>query len=98
MILSGPYSSFRSIVMNRFYDTKFILSAVPEALTAYDLPDLAAAFAPGKLFIADMTDGNGKYQNINDDLEIIKKAYQRKNAAGMLRIEPDLSVVDEWIR
>lgn len=98
MILSGPYSSYRSIVMNRYYDTKFILSTVPKALTEYDLPDLAAAFAPRKLFITGMTDGNGKNLNIKDDIDIIMSGYNKKNAAGMLRIEPGLSLVYEWLK
>ncbi len=59
MILVEPYSSFRSIVMNRFYNPQFILSTVPGALRAYDLPDLAASFAPRRLFISGTIDGNG---------------------------------------
>lgn len=98
MILAEPYSSFRSIVMNRFYNTKFILSAVPAGLTAYDLPDLVAAFAPRKLFIAGMTDANGTNTDINDDIQIIRNEYSRKNAVDRLRIEADLSSVNSWLK
>lgn len=98
MVVMEPYSSFASIVMNRFYNTKFILSTIPEALTEYDLPDLAAAFAPRKLFIAGMTDGNGTPLNISTDIEIIKAEYMRKNAAERLKIETDLSSIEAWLK
>lgn len=47
--LIEPYSSYRSIVMNRFYISAFIPSTVPGAIQAYDLPDLAANLAPRML-------------------------------------------------
>ena len=98
MVLAEPYSSFSSIVMNRNYNTRFILSTIPEALTRYDLTDLAAAFAPRKLFIAGMTDGNGTSFNLNNDTDIIKSEYLRKNAVERLKIQPDLSGIDEWLK
>jgi hypothetical protein len=98
MVLAEPYSSFSSIVMNRNYNTRFILSTIPEALTRYDLPDLAAAFAPRKLFIAGMTDGNGTSFNLNNDTDVIKSEYLRKNAAERLKIQSDLSGIDEWLK
>jgi len=47
--LIEPYSSYRSIVMNRFYISAFIPSTVPGAIQAYDLPDVAANLAPRML-------------------------------------------------
>ena len=76
--LIESYSSYQSIVMNRFYDPKFVHSMVPGALKAYDLPDLAASLAPRKLLMANVTDGNGKntdVESINKDLDLIKTAY-----------------------
>jgi hypothetical protein len=87
--LIEPYSSYRSIVMNRFYNPKFVHSIVPGALNAYDLPDLAASLAPRKLLMANVTDGNGKrtdVESINKDLNIIKTAYRFKNADGQFNI------------
>ncbi|MCE5345512.1 MAG: alpha/beta hydrolase family protein [Bacteroidales bacterium] len=87
--LVEPYSSYSSIVMNRFYKTGFVHSLVPGALTAYDLPDLAASLAPRKLMIAGMTDGNGKTadtENINNDLDIIKNAFLYNNANSQLSV------------
>ncbi|MBN1183855.1 MAG: hypothetical protein JXB49_16300 [Bacteroidales bacterium] len=105
--LIESYSSYRSIVMNRFYDPSFVHSTVPGALKAYDLPDLAASLAPRKLMIAGVTDGSGKdtdTENINIDLAIIKIAYQNKKADGQLNIvylkptEKPYDLYMEWIK
>ena len=105
--LIEPYSSYRSIVMNRFYIPAFIHSAVPGSLKAYDLPDLAATLAPRKLLMAGVTDGYGKNtdtESIDKDLAVIKTAYQNKNAAGQLNIvsiEPTeklFNLLMEWIK
>jgi len=87
--LIEPYSSYQSIVMNRTYYQGFVLNLVPGALTAYDLPDLAACLAPRKLMMSGVTDGNGNnsdLETINKDLLIINNAYQSKNAPEQLRI------------
>jgi len=83
VVLFEPYTSFRSIVMARYYNPQFIPGTVPGALMEYDLPDLAASLAPGKLFIAGVTDGFGSTNDtagINKDIGIIKKAYQQHNS------------------
>jgi hypothetical protein len=91
--LLEPYSSYRSIVMNPQYEADFLHSTVPGAIGVYDLPDLAAFLAPGKLLMIGVTDGSGDNTNtedINKDLSVIKAAYQNKNANGDLQIEPAL--------
>jgi hypothetical protein len=89
IILFEPYSSYLSIAMNRFYNPVLISSTVPAALTAYDLPDLAASLAPRKIFIADITDTGPvasdtlyKYEDYN----IVKTAYRNRQADGQLNI------------
>jgi hypothetical protein len=87
--LIEPYSSYRALAMNHYYNTAYVHSAVPAALTAYDLPDLAASLAPRKLMIADARDGAGNKTDstiINEDLSIIKAAYHYKNADENLEI------------
>jgi len=105
--LIEPYSSYRSIVMNRFYNSSFIHGAVPGALKAYDLPDLAASLAPRKLMMAGVTDGDGKNtdnESINKDLSIIKTAYHSKkadvqlNIISMNTIEKPNDFLIEWIK
>lgn len=87
--LIEPYASYRSVVMDRFYNPAFIPGTVPGALKAYDLPDLAASLAPRKLMIVDVTNGTGNTpdpENIHEDISFIRAAYQSRNAGGQLHI------------
>ncbi|MEO8962730.1 MAG: acetylxylan esterase [Ginsengibacter sp.] len=86
--LIEPFSSYLSIVKNRFYKPNFIPGAVPAALETYDLPDLAASLAPRKLMIAGSTDasGNSGADGIREDLQVISNAYHVRNADDQLNI------------
>jgi hypothetical protein len=87
--LVEPLISYQSIVMNRFYDPKFIHNSIPGCLKAYDLPDLAASLAPRKLMMVDITDNMGEklaLENAADDLLIIRAAYHAGNADEQLSI------------
>ena len=89
--LIEPYSSFRSIVMNRNYDPHFIQSTVAGSIGIYDLPDLAASLAPRKLLIAGITDGTGNSGNTSDidqDLSVIKAAYDKRKIEQLQIIQP----------
>ena len=105
--LIEPYSSYLSIIMNRFYNPAFVHSTVPGALQAYDLPDLAASLAPRKLMMASITDGSGSTadnEGINKDLDIIKTTYHYRNADRQLNIvslkpnEKPFDIFTEWIK
>jgi hypothetical protein len=94
VILVDPFCSYRSIVMNRFYNHSYIQSAVPGALKSYDLPDLAASLAPARLIIAGIKDGSGKTDDVDGIIEatgIIRNSYNRKNAADQLTLLPEKS-------
>jgi hypothetical protein len=103
--LIEPYSSYRSVAMNRLYDPKFINSLVPAALEFYDLPDLAASLAPRQLMIVGSLDGAGNSgnDNINKDLEVVKNGYRYRNANDALIIseepakEPE-DIYKAWIK
>jgi len=85
--LVNSFSSYRSVVMNKFYESSFIYSIVPGVLNFYDLPDLEACLAPRKLLLAGITDGAGKSLNQKDylkDFKILEKAYKRAHATGQL--------------
>ncbi len=87
--LVETYSSYQSIVMNRFYAPKFIHSTVAGSLESYDLADLAAALAPRKLLMVDVTDGTGNMKDvdsINKDMSVIHTVYQNGNAGDQLTI------------
>lgn len=105
--LIEPYSSYRSMVMDRLYKPSFMLSTVPGALGAYDLPDLAASLAPRKLMMAGVTDGAGnsiKNESVNKDLDIIKATYNDRKASRQLNIKYGEQFVKpydlfaEWIK
>ena len=107
VMLVKPYSSYRSILVNRFYNPLFVHSLVPGALKKYDLPDLAVTLAPRKLALAGVTDCNGKYEdteNINMDIAVIKNGYRNFNAAGQLQIISreivgnPAELYNEWIK
>jgi hypothetical protein len=86
--LIEPYSSYRSIAMNRFYHSGFIHSVVPGALRAYDLPDLAASLAPRPLLIMNVTNGAGKppdSKTLTEDFSVVHAAYQSNEAADRFK-------------
>jgi len=87
--LIKPYSSCLSIVMNRFYEPKFISSTVPGMLAAYDLLFLAARLAPRKLMIVNATDSQGnttETESVRADLNIVRTAFHSRNADKQLII------------
>ncbi|MDR3194523.1 MAG: acetylxylan esterase [Tannerella sp.] len=51
IVLLHPLYSFSSLVRERNYRTRFVMSAVPGVTGEYDLPDLCAAIAPRKTFL-----------------------------------------------
>ncbi len=88
--LLGSPVSYRSIVMNRFYEWSFSC-AVSGALTAYDLPDLAACIAPRKLLMIEPKDQ--MKETASEDLfsrefEFPRLVYKEINAAQYLKIIP----------
>ncbi|HLF33567.1 MAG TPA: acetylxylan esterase [Cyclobacteriaceae bacterium] len=105
--LIGPYTSYASIVMNRFYNPGFIFGTVAGALTAYDLPDLAASLAPRKLMMINVTDGMGEPappELIEKELSFVKTSYSSKQADDNLVIrkceskESILEALSEWLK
>lgn len=85
--LVEPLISYNSLVNNRFYAPEFIQSAVPAALTAYDLPHLAAALAPKKLLLVNVLDGTGNMADpvsIIGDISALEAGYQKNK--GQLQI------------
>lgn len=105
--LIEPYSSYRSLVVSRFYKSSFISGVVPGALKEYDLPYLACTLAPRKLLIAGATDGKGGNEDselIQADLAITKKIFTLLEAQDQLSIMPletgwgiD-SLLKDWIK
>jgi hypothetical protein len=57
--LIGGLDSYDDLVHTRDYRTRFIPEAVPEMLTAYDLPDLEAALAPRPVLLLNPVNAAG---------------------------------------
>ncbi|GAA4312402.1 alpha/beta hydrolase family protein [Compostibacter hankyongensis] len=100
-------SSYRSLVMNRFYAPRSIYGAVAGALTAYDLPDLAAGLAPRKLMIVDTVNEKDPHKAkgmLQDDASLIQAAYANRSAQKALLIkhqkatERRSDLLSDWIR
>lgn len=86
--LVSPLVSYRTVVMNKYYDTGLSKYFVAGALTGYDLPDLAASLAPRELKLVNITDGKGDLVDPEEDndIKIIKAGYKENNAKEMLKI------------
>ena len=81
--LIEPLISYRSIVMNQYYHADYMLPIIPGVLTAYDLPDLAAAFAPNKLLMVDVKNqlgNNASDKVIEKDFTIIRTSFSKAKA------------------
>lgn len=101
--LVEPCLSYRSIVMNRFYDPAYIHGSVPGALQAYDLPDLAASLVPRKLMLVNVKDAAAEAPDqagTDKDLAVIRNVYRYMNASDSLITGsgPDLyEYFSKWI-
>jgi len=88
--LIEPLISYRTLVMNQYYKPEFILSTVPGALMAYDLPDLAACLAPRRLLMVNIVDQNGKLADstlIQEELSIVRAVYSAQKAVDNLILD-----------
>lgn len=86
--LIEPLVSFRSIVMNRYYNVPFA-DIVPNALRAYDLPDLEACLAPRPLMLVNVRDQllmPASHATNDQDLGVVRKAYAAAGAQSALII------------
>ncbi|MCW5982346.1 MAG: hypothetical protein KIT09_29945 [Bryobacteraceae bacterium] len=76
--------SYRSVVMNRLYRTPYA-DLVTGALTAYDLPDLAACLAPRRLLIVNPKDqllASASAGLIEKEFSIVRAAFSKAGAAS----------------
>ncbi|MBN2410064.1 acetylxylan esterase [candidate division KSB1 bacterium] len=107
--LIEPLVSYRSIVQNEYYQPGLIPSTVAGALTAYDLPDLAACIAPRKLLMVNVVDHNRKPAPqilVDQELNVVYKTYAKKGQQQNLTIlaqdyssHPDLKdVLLSWLK
>lgn len=87
--LIKPFNSYQSLVTNRYYRPSFMLSAVANALPAYDLPDLYAALSPRKLLLINVTDQNGNpagNQELKQEFEFVKSAFAARGGKSNFKL------------
>lgn len=83
--LLEPMISYQSLASSRRYPMPYLHSAVPRALTAYDLPDLAARLAPRKLLLADARDGSGARAAaalVEEETAVVARAFSAGGKAA----------------
>lgn len=59
LVMINPLISYQSIVEERLYKPKYILSAVPGALPVYDLPDMVKGLSSGGLLLINPVKATG---------------------------------------
>ena len=98
--LIGSLISYRSIVMNRFYEKSLINYTVAGAITSYDLPDLIACMAPRKIAMVELKDQMNRPacgQLIDEELSFPRSVYSLKNVSENLKIIPSVSDISSVI-
>lgn len=100
--LIGSLISYRSVVMNKLYNSGFARNAVAGALTAYDLPDLIGCIAPRRIVLVDLKDQMklpASKELIDEELSFPRSVYTSGNVPKNLNIVPlteDLASVIDW--
>jgi hypothetical protein len=101
--LLGPLLSYQALLEQEQYDPSFVAGIVPRALTAYDLPDLAATLAPRRLLITSPIDGLGRpvaQAEVEQAWAILRAAYQSaptKWSLGFTAPDVELQTLLDWV-
>lgn len=93
--LVGGLLSYANLVRTRMYLRSHVAALVPSALTAYDLPDLAACIAPKPLLLINPVDGAGSVagsDQIEEELAVVRQAYATHPTA--LDLQQGVDVVE----
>ena len=104
--LMQPLISYRSLVENRFYDSRFIPAAVAGSLNQYDLPELAASLAPRKLLMVSPVNGADKPEGkeaLDRAVSFIERAFSAQKKVGEFSVidktmDEDTVLPEEWLR
>ena len=93
VVLTGNFCSYYSMASQRTYDTHAAMNIVPGALTAYDLPDLAASLAPRPLSAVALSGSTYRFSTIEQQEKegrLVWEAYKEAGAADNLLIKERL--------
>jgi len=104
IVLFQTLFSWQDVVQQRSSTTDFT-AIVPDALGAYDLPDLAACLAPRRLLVLNPLDavgGQADPQQVQVAWEVTCEAYRMQRAESALTLETGATEAriaeaqDEW--
>lgn len=94
--LVNPLISYRSLVDNQYYQPYWVPSSVAGALTAYDLPDLAAVLVPRQLIMIDVQDQQGlaAAEALENTLSVVQSAYADNGKFIVLKSSENQTVIE----
>ena len=99
MIFHNLPISYKSMVMNKFYEMKFS-SMVIESLAYYDLPDLIGCIAPRKVVLAGLKDQMLEPATaglIEEELAFPRKVFSSEKVPGNLDVLESYGDIDSII-
>ena len=88
-ILINPLISYEDITQTKYYQIRYLWTAVPGAIEYYDLAELESMLYPSKLTIINPVNAKGEVVNqqlIDERLSLLKESYKLKNAGKELQI------------
>lgn len=100
--LIGSLISYKSVVMNRFYDSNLAKYFVAGVLTAYDLPDLIACIAPRKVAVAGPKDQMKQLADesiVIEELNFPRTVFKNKNIVDnftIFTLKDSISSIVKW--
>jgi len=83
--LFDPLVSYKSLVLNKYYITKYMLTAVPGSIPEYDLSDLYSTIAPRKVLLVNVVNQIGQSLDSSmRDIEFknVREIYKARDAKG----------------
>ena len=101
IVLINPLISYQSIVQERNYHPKFVMSAPAGVMGQYDLPDLVTAIAPFKTGILNPVNALDQMVDNNTFEEVYSNAREKYGDSKNLVVgckEPDVFLLlEQWI-
>ena len=104
--LISPFVSYKSLLINRFYNPQLMRTAVGGMLQSYDIDDLYISMAPRKLLLLNMTDHLGNIMSLKGaekEMVKVRKAYSGNDSANLIIRQTDNEntvdkILSEWIK
>ncbi len=82
-ILINPLVSYQSVINTRYYDPRYLWTAVPGAVQHYDLEQLMASLAPSELYLINPVDAAGEPLDeavLATEWKLLKEVFEAQRA------------------